>query len=102
MYDDNRMHDFCGTAPGMDTYMNTTRCVGAQTGVNVSGGCGPKPETYWQCAGSSGDFKVLATFQLPPFLVAESCDNNPECVGFVVNKVGSMGKLLTPGVRCSR
>ena len=97
LFADNVMHAFLYDQT-MDSYMNTSRCVGAQRGTNVSGGCGPTPQAYWSCEGSDGEFKVLATFELPPFLIAESCDNNPQCVGFVVNKVGSMGKLVTPSV----
>ena len=92
-----RMHDF-DWDPNTITYLSIKRCVGAQAGTNVTGGCGPSPKNYWQCRGSGGAFRVLARFNLPPFLIAESCDKNPQCVGFVVNAVGSVGSLLTPTV----
>ena len=82
-----------------DTYMNVARCVGAQHGVNVTGGCtSAHPATYWQCQGSSGSFQLLGEFQLPPNVIKESCDLNPQCVGFVINKVGTRGNFLTPVV----
>jgi hypothetical protein len=86
--------------PSKITFMSTTRCVGAQTGGNVSGGCGTAPQRYWQCAGSAGGFTAInpTPFILPPGAVEQACNNNLACVGFVINAIGTQGTLLTPAV----
>ena len=80
----------------VDTYMSVVWCTGAQTGANMTGGCPTSGQniSYWRCAGSAGDFAAQEQNPLPPFLMAQTCDNNPLCVGFTVNKVGTHGSML--------
>ena len=86
----------------VDSYISISHCVGAAAGVNVSSGsCLPSGATgsdFFQCGGGSGSFATLASFVLPPFLIAKACDENPSCVGFVVTKAQSRGTLVTPVV----
>ena len=82
------------------TFMKMARCLGAQAGANITGGCAGSLACYWQCAGSSGIFSAIpgSTFQLPPSAIEEACNNQPQCLGFVVNAAGNRGTLLTAEV----
>ena len=56
-------------------------------------------QTYLQCTGPASltaNFQPIATYLLPPFLIAQACDQNPSCIAFSVNAVGSFGTLYTP------
>ena len=52
---------------------------------------------YLHCKGIDAVYVPLATFALPPFLIAKSCNQNPLCVAFTVDKKGSTGTLFSAG-----
>jgi hypothetical protein len=101
VYSDETFRAFA-PSPGFKkiTFMSTTRCAGAQKGVNISGGCLSSAQCYWQCAGSSGNFAAINPTPFPygPLAVRAECDANPVCVGFVINALGTQGTLLMPDI----
>jgi len=68
-------------------YIHFTRCSDGGTGVNVtaplSGGA------YIKCGGTGNSITAISSFNLPPFLCEQSCDNDPTCAMFTVDKAGA-------------
>lgn len=88
---------------GRNSYLSTSRCVGAAPGVNISGGCvttGATPKCYLQCAGGHGEFTLInqQPFSLPPDVTRQQCELNLNCVGFITDAIGTKGWFLKPAV----
>lgn len=71
-----------------DSYLSTTRCG---EGVVASNKTSPNGNVYKYCADFSDNNDQKATFQLPPSLCQETCEEDEECVGYAVD---------TPGQNC--
>lgn len=87
-------------AASVTSYVSNKRCAAGSTGKNVTGGCVPgagTAHTYWNCPGQGAGYTLLATFALPPFLIAQSCDGNSACVAFTVGAGGTSGSLWAAG-----
>lgn len=55
---------------------------------------------YMRCDGGGGDYELLYTFALPPFLIQQACDGDDGCVGFVIDNPGqgsTIGLSSNPG-----
>jgi len=91
------MHARTSTTPGSyveffkrdsdkTAYIHLTRCTDSVTGTNVtapvSGGA------YKRCANTNGTIKPISSFKLPPFLCEQSCDKDPTCTMYTVDKAG--------------
>lgn len=68
-----------------DSYLSTTRCA---KGVVASNKSSPDGNVYKYCADFTDDNTQKATFQLPPQLCQETCDDDEECVGYAVDTEG--------------
>ncbi len=84
----------------MQSYISTTTC-GANAKLSFSNGTALSPPgtSYLVCTATPGtfvdsQFMSYATFNLPPFLIEQACDQDPACVGFVVDTAGTQGRLL--------
>jgi len=83
---------------GYDTYLNINASVikGGKPFCSVDGDwlhCAN--DASWRTATDDDfGFSVLATFKLPPDLVACACTANPDCVGFSVKNDGTAGTLF--------
>ena len=91
---------YYGDVAHMTTYLSRTYCGEGSVGVNVSGGCVPgsrQTYTYWHCPTQGATFQFLATFTLPPDDIAEACDQNPFCIAFTIQRVGTEGTLWGAG-----
>jgi len=71
-----------------DSYLSATRCA---KGVVASNKSSPNGNVYKYCADYKDDNAQKATFQLPPQLCQETCEDDEECVGYAVD---------TPGQNC--
>ena len=95
----DQMHIYIpGTAPGGDyqavswamanaditSFIHKKRCASGVDGTMVTS---PGGVTYKKCAvGASSDMMaVTATYQLPPFVCAQTCDQNPACTSYAVD-----------------
>ena len=50
---------------------------------------------YLHCKDIDATWAPIATFALPPFLIAKSCNENPLCLAFTVDKKGSTGTIFS-------
>lgn len=80
------------------SFLSNTTCGASTTARLISGTPLSPPGTqYLVCTGSGlndAEIVAFANYQLPPFLVEQACDKNPECVGFMVSSDESQGWLL--------
>jgi len=74
-----------------DSFLSNTTCGGDIKTAT----CSPSPR-YLVCPNDYG-VSEIATYQLPPELIASSCDRNPSCVGFTVNNDRTAGTLWSYG-----
>ena len=81
------------TSPSNTThsYISVTKCGDpSRKGTNITSSCSAPASApgYFSCplgTGESAGLVKIATFQLPPFLVAQSCDKNDDCVAFTID-----------------
>lgn len=102
LYSDRTLRVFKAD-PSKVSYMSISRCVGAQTGVNISGGCtsSGSPSCYWMCAGSHGEFLAINNEpeQVPVETLIQACSRLDQCVGLTTDALGlGHGVLLQPAV----
>jgi hypothetical protein len=84
--------------PNYQSFLSNTTC-GTQGFASLSPGTAISPPgtQYLVCSSPGTADAVLVTFaifELPPFLVEQACDKNPECVGFIVDTAQTQGWLL--------
>ena len=80
------------------SYISNHSCVNFTNGTVVpTTTCALKhyKNGYLHCKGIDAVYVPLATFALPPFLIAKSCNQNPLCVAFTVDKKGSTGTIFS-------
>jgi hypothetical protein len=84
----------------VQSYVSNATC-GPNAKLSISSGTALSPPgtTYVVCTAAPGasvsaGYVLFATFKLPPFLIEEACDQNPNCVAFMVDSLGSEGWLL--------
>eukprot|EP00326_Haptolina_ericina_P018260 CAMPEP_0181200944 /NCGR_PEP_ID=MMETSP1096-20121128/18044_1 /TAXON_ID=156174 ORGANISM="Chrysochromulina ericina, Strain CCMP281" /NCGR_SAMPLE_ID=MMETSP1096 /ASSEMBLY_ACC=CAM_ASM_000453 /LENGTH=211 /DNA_ID=CAMNT_0023291355 /DNA_START=221 /DNA_END=857 /DNA_ORIENTATION=+ len=91
--------------PEMDTFLafNASIVGAGKTYCDIE-----KPGLYFETVGwlkcTCGDAitrGVIATYNLPPFLLAQSCTANPSCVGFRVWNNATGGDLLKIASDCA-
>ena len=100
--------------PAVQSFLSNTTCGNQGGGVPVVMGgtaLSPPGALYFYCSGGSINLDTtltaFASFELPPFLVEQACDKNPQCVGFVTDSAGTKGSLLqynestNPGDACT-
>eukprot|EP01049_Picozoa_sp_SAG25_P013787 SAG25_NODE_2235_length_1811_cov_1.254089_2_plen_170_part_00 len=87
-------------AEGTVTYISTKRCGDASVppGTVTPPSCAVDVKhapSYYTCTegAAGGRHTALATFQLPPFQIAESWNRNNRCVAFTTDTDGSTGTL---------
>ena len=89
--DDVKGHVAYGTSNSTHTYMSITKCGDpTRKGKHTSSSCAAPASApgYFTCpvgVGSGAGIVKIATYQLPPFLVAQSCDKDDECVLFTID-----------------
>ena len=66
------------------SFIHKKRCASGVDGTMVTS---PGSVTYKKCpVGSTSDaMAVTATYQLPPFVCAQTCDQNPGCTAYAVD-----------------
>ena len=66
------------------SFIHKKRCASGSDGTMVTS---PGGVTYKKCPlGSTSDsMAVTATYQLPPFVCAQTCDQNPACTAYAVD-----------------
>jgi hypothetical protein len=84
----------------MQSYISNTTC-GANAKLSISSGTALSPPgtAYLVCTAAPGTlidawYLSYATFNLPPFLIEQACDQDPACVGYVVDTAGTQGWLV--------
>jgi hypothetical protein len=82
----------------LQSYISNTTC-GTNAKLSISSGTALSPPgtTYVVCTAISGidaSYILLATFNLPPFLIERACDQNPACCAYMVDTAGTQGWLL--------
>ena len=66
------------------SFIHKKRCASGSDGKMVTS---PGGVTYKKCPekASSNVMAVTATYQLPPFVCAQTCDQNPGCTAYAVD-----------------
>ena len=66
------------------SFIHKKRCASGVDGTMVTS---PGGVTYKKCPekSSSNVMAVTATYQLPPFVCAQTCDQNPACTSYAVD-----------------
>ena len=65
------------------SFIHKKRCASGSDGTMVTS---PGGVTWKKCAvGVGNTMAVAATYQLPPFVCAQTCDQNPGCTAYAVD-----------------
>ena len=67
----------------------------------VKGGCHTPSPVWLECPGDWQFDVIIASYALPPFLIAKACDENPKCVAFRVRKDQTAGDLFGQSHHCT-
>ncbi len=86
----------------LQSYISNTTC-GTNAKLSISSGTALSPPgtTYLVCTaldeavGIDALYDQLASFNLPPFLIKQACDQEPACSAYIVNTAGTQGWLLS-------
>ncbi|KOO23147.1 hypothetical protein Ctob_003849 [Chrysochromulina tobinii] len=71
--------------PGKTSFVHMYRCSETTVGTFVKG---PAGTTFKKCPmnAASDTYRLIATYALPAFVCEQSCDKNPECTVYAVDK----------------
>jgi hypothetical protein len=75
------------------TYIHPTRCYDGNTGKNVY----TANTAYKYCLHEGAGLRVVNTFQLPPALCKQTCDQNDACEAYTVDEPGENCWILSGG-----
>ena len=81
----------------VDSFISQKTCGGGIAATTVSGGCNDPDARYTLCPNGGGDTQLLARATGDAAAMANTCDANKQCVGFVGRRDGSGGVLLHYG-----
>lgn len=78
----------------VDSYLSNTTCGGGVAPKFVQGSAVDPSAVWMVCPNTDVPYSRLATYQLPPLLLAESCRAMSKCAGFIASADGQWGSLL--------
>ena len=81
------------------TYLSTSRCGQGRVGTHVQSTSGG---VYKKCFENFDHFDVRGQFTLPPFLCQQTCDEDNDCVGYIVNNAQNQCTTLFYSAQYSR
>lgn len=81
----------------LTSWLSNTTCGSSGSASVEAGSCFNPSSSYVVCnpIQASGYFVTMAAYALPPFLLAQACDGNTACAGYMATADGTHGWLLS-------
>ena len=84
LYPGGQLVEWAMANADITSFIHKKRCASGVDGTMVTS---PGGVTYKKCPENSSNnvMAVTATYQLPPFVCAQTCDQNPACTSYAVD-----------------
>ena len=87
----------------VDSYLSSTTCGYGAAATTVRGSCNDPEASYTRCPNGGGDTMILESFASGgPAELAETCDADVRCCGFLARRDGTGGSTLQYGYAGNR